>query len=274
MPRRRTWAMRGACRHDKLIRDQFTRQAVPFAQKMASPDRTNFPLLRELTEVGPEDTVLDVACGPGIVSCAFAEVAGNVVGLDLTPAMLERARSVQAEKRITNTRWEVGDVYHLPHRDDAFSLVATRYSFHHLSEPGAALAEMVRVCAPGGRVCVIDMVASRATSEAFNAAEKLRDPSHVRAPTPEDLEALLTQSGLTDLRTASYRIEWDLEEQLRASAPAPDDAAKFRTILRNDVGRDALGLRARLVRGDVYYSYLNLALVAWKANGGGPHDRE
>ena len=265
--------MEDANRHSDLVRDQFTKQAVSFARKMAAPDRINFPVLRELTQVSAEDTVLDVACGPGLIACAFAEVARAVTGLDLTPAMLDRARDLQAERGLANITWDLGDVYRLPYPDGAFSLVVTRYSFHHLIEPAAALREMARVCSPGGRVCVIDLVTGRATSEAFNAAEKLRDPSHIRALAPEELRLLLTEAGLTELSTASYRMEWEVEEQLRASAPAPDDAEKFRMILRSDVGRDALGVGVHVVGEAVYYSYLNLAVVGWKQDGDGTHGR-
>jgi SAM-dependent methyltransferase len=256
--------MEDTSRHNDLVRDQFTKQAAPFAQKMAAPDRMHFPVLRELTEVSSEDTVLDVACGPGLIACAFAEVACAATGLDMTPAMLDRARHLQEERGLANIAWELGDVYHLPYCEGAFSLVVTRYSFHHLVEPLAALREMVRVCSPGGRVCVIDMVASRTSSDAFNAAERLRDPSHVRAMAAEDLNSLLAQAGLAGLKTASWRIEWEVEEQLKASATKPDAAEQFRVALRSDVDRDVLGVGAHLIGQEVHYSYLNLAVAGWK----------
>jgi ubiquinone/menaquinone biosynthesis C-methylase UbiE len=254
--------------HDELIRDQFTRQAVPFAEKMAARDRTNFAVLRDLTQVSPEDTVLDVACGPGLVACAFAEVAREVTGLDLTPAMLERARRLQADLGLRNIRWDLGDLYRLPYPDGSFSIVVTRYSFHHLTDPAAALREMVRVCSPGGRVCVIDMVTTPQASRAFNAMEKLRDASHLRALTQEELISLLADAGLTNVQSASYRMEWKVEQQLRASATEPEDAHRFRTIIRSDLGKDELGVAARLVGGELHYSYANLAVVGWKPDAG------
>jgi ubiquinone/menaquinone biosynthesis C-methylase UbiE len=108
-----------------------------------SPD-----LIRAAAEVRAEDTVLDVACGPGLMACAFAAVAGHVTGIDLTPAMIKRAKILQESKALPNLSWRIGDVLPLPFADAAFSLVFTRYSFHHLPDPKAVLAEMVRVCAP------------------------------------------------------------------------------------------------------------------------------
>ena len=259
----------GTERHDDLIRDQFTKQADPVAQKMASPDRLRFPVLRDLTRVTADDVILDVACGPGLVACAFAEVARHVTGLDLTPAMLDRARRLQAERGLTNVTWELGDIYHLPYADGAFPLVVTRYSFHHLTAPAAALQEMARVCAPNGRVCVIDMVVSRACAEAFNAVERYRDPSHARALPPEDLIGLFPAAGLTEVETATYQIEWEVEEQLRASAPEPGAADQFRAALRADVGKNALDMQAHLVGDELRYAYTNLAVVGWKRDGEG-----
>ncbi len=76
--------------HHQLIVQQFTQQAIPFAQLPGHLD--SLDLLLELTRPTSEDTVLDLACGPGLVSCAFARQAGQVIGVDLTPAMLETLR--------------------------------------------------------------------------------------------------------------------------------------------------------------------------------------
>src|SRR5690349_18663181 len=70
--------------HQRLIVDQFTKQAIPFSQM---PDHSP-ELILAATEVGPTDTVLDVACGPGVLACAFAQIAHHVTGIDLTPAMI------------------------------------------------------------------------------------------------------------------------------------------------------------------------------------------
>ena len=78
--------------HREAILDQFTRQALPFATAPGIQDETALRLVVEFSGAGPDDTMLDVACGPGIVVCAFAKVVKHATGLDLTPAMLDRAR--------------------------------------------------------------------------------------------------------------------------------------------------------------------------------------
>jgi ubiquinone/menaquinone biosynthesis C-methylase UbiE len=150
-PRRRVlWGIEEALmvdRHEeqrRLILDQFTRQAVPFSQMPAHSNDAANRLLIDLAGVGPEDTVLDVACGPGLVACALAEVARHVSGLDLTPAMIEQARQRQHSRGLTNLTWMVGDALPLPFPDGVFSVVVTRYSYHHGLDRDGHRAEIVR----------------------------------------------------------------------------------------------------------------------------------
>ena len=141
----------------RLIVDQFTRQAIPFARMPAHSTEESIRLVRDAAGIGPGDTVLDVACGPGLLACDFAGYARRVTGIDLTPAMIEQARALQRARGLVNLAWHVGDVTSLPFEDASFSVVFTRYSFHHLLDPRAVLAEMVRVAEPGGRVVVVNV---------------------------------------------------------------------------------------------------------------------
>lgn len=210
--------------HQRLILDQFTKQAVPFSQMQNhSPE-----LLLNASGVEPEDNVLDVACGPGLMACEFAKVARHVTGIDLTPAMIEQAKVLQQSHGLTNLTWHLGDVQPLPFANASFSLVFTRYSFHHLLNPKAVLAEMVRVCAPGGRVVVVDVFTSNPEqAEAYNRLEKLRDPSHVRALALEELTGLFSAAGFRDVRTQLYKHEVEMEQVLQRSFPDPAMQTKF-----------------------------------------------
>ena len=81
--------------HREQIVDQFTRQALPFSSAPAITNAAALAQIVALAAPGPDDTVLDVACGPGLVVCAFAPLVRRATGIDLTPAMLDRARSLQ-----------------------------------------------------------------------------------------------------------------------------------------------------------------------------------
>jgi SAM-dependent methyltransferase len=249
----------------RLILDQFTRQAVPFAEMPAHSNEESLRLLTEMAQVGPGDDVLDVACGPGLVACPLAELARHVTGIDLTPAMIEQARAKQRSKGLTNLTWRVGDAVPLPFPDASFSVVVTRYSFHHFLDPKAVLAEMVRVCSPGGRVAVIDVFTSNPEqAEAYNRVEKLRDPSHVRALPLEELTGLVHATGLRDAKTAFYKLDVPLEELLARSFPNPGDADLIRQTFAEDVGVDRLGVGVRRKDGAIHFAFPIVVLVGKK----------
>ena len=142
--------------HQNLILDQFTRQATVFSTAPTITDEGALRMIVEAARPAPDDRLLDVACGPGLVVCAFAPHIREATGIDMTPAMLERARKLAADKGLTNVAWQHGDVYSLPYGDASFTIVTTRFSFHHFLDPAAVLREMVRVCAPEGRIVVVD----------------------------------------------------------------------------------------------------------------------
>ncbi len=87
--------------------------------------------------------------------------------------MLERARALQRDLARTNVTWKLGDVLPLPFTDGAFTLVLASYAFHHFPDPAAVLAEMTRVCAPGGTVMVVDTQASSDPVKADSATLRI-----------------------------------------------------------------------------------------------------
>lgn len=248
--------------HEQSILDQFTRQAIPFSTSPSIKDEIALNLLVQASGAGPDDTVLDVACGGGIVVCGFARVAKHATGIDITPAMLDRARKLQAEKGLTNVTWKHGDVLPLPFPDASFSIVTSRFAFHHFLDPAAVLGEMKRVCKPGGKVVVADSAPAPDKADAFNAVEKLRDPSHVRALPLAELKGLFTRHGLPEPRHTPYRLESDLESLLARSFPNPGDDEEIRRRFRRSVEDDSLGINARREGDLVVYGYPVAILVA------------
>ena len=250
--------------HRDAIVDQFTRQAVPFSTAPGIKDEQALRLMVEASGAGPGDTVLDVACGGGLVVCAFARVVRHATGIDLTPAMLERARALAQEQGLGNVSWRLGDVLPLPYSDASFSIVTSRFAFHHFLDPRAVLAEMTRVCRPGGRVVVVDTEASPdpAKRAEFNRMEKLRDPSHVRAmPLAEHVD-LFARVGLPAPRHTAYRLEGEVESLLGRSFPLPGDADKIRQLFTASLEDDRLGIPVRRVGSEIRYAYPVAVLVA------------
>jgi len=253
-----------ASSHRDLIVDQFTRQATPFSTASPIASEEALRLLVEACGAGPTDTVLDVACGGGLVVCAFAALVRSAEGIDITPAMLDRARALAAEKGLSNTRWRQGDVLPLPYPDGTFTIVTSRFTFHHFQDPFSVLREMKRVCAPGGRVAVVDTDASAdpVKAAAFNQMERLRDPSHVRAMPGGELTGLFATAGLPAPRRRSYELRDDLENLLRRSFPNPGDDDKIRALFRASASDDRLGIPIRLEGDRVNYAFPVAVLVA------------
>jgi ubiquinone/menaquinone biosynthesis C-methylase UbiE len=248
--------------HDENVVDQFTRQAVPFSTAEPIRDEAALDRIVGASGAGPDDEVLDVACGPGLVACAFARRCRHVTGIDLTPAMLERARVVARENGIANLTWRHGNVQPLPFADGAFSIVVSRFAFHHFQTPGEVLREMRRVCRPGGRVVVVDLLASPdpVKARAFHEMEILRDPSHARALPLEELRGLFREAGLAAPEESFYDMVLELEAYLERSFPAPGDVARIRRMFEDAVADDRLGLRVRR-RGDRILFQLAVAIL-------------
>ncbi|HWF03701.1 MAG TPA: methyltransferase domain-containing protein [Candidatus Angelobacter sp.] len=252
--------------HSDRILDQFTRQAAPFAGSASIRNEEALNRIVEWAGTGAEDSVLDVASGPGLLVCAFARVAKHATGVDMTPAMLEQARKLQKEKGLTNVTWQPGDVYALPFPQPQFSIVSSRFAFHHFQDPLAALKEMKRVCQPGGRVVVADMAPRPDRAAALNAAELLRDPSHARALPEQELCELFAQAGLADQVVNNYRVEGEMEELLARSFPHEGDADRLRKIFADSIANDALDLNTRQEDGKIFYSFPVAVLVGTKSN--------
>src|SRR5262249_6482048 len=149
--------------------------------------------------------------GPGLVVAAFARVVRHATGIDITPAMLDRARAHAAQLGLTNVTWRQADVLPLPWPDASFSIVTSRFAFHHFLEPLAVLRERTRVAAPGGRVVVADSTPDTRRADAFNRMERLRDPSHVRSLPVDEHRGLYATAGLPEPRVTSYRLEGEME---------------------------------------------------------------
>jgi ubiquinone/menaquinone biosynthesis C-methylase UbiE len=181
-----------ASEHDAVVRSSFDKQTAifggdqsPFARRPHSP-------LAWLEPLEPDMIVLDVACGAGHVAEQVAPHARQVVGIDLTPSLLELGAERLREASITNVLLQLGNAAELPFLDASFDLVVCRGAMHHFPHPERPVAEMARVCRPEGRVVVSDMVATSAEArERFDQVHRNLDPSHARTLLDAELADLL-----------------------------------------------------------------------------------
>ena len=249
---------------NEIVLDQFTKQAEAYAAlTRANPSGTLAALL-EATRPQTDDRVLDVGCGAGGLAVALASLCREVIGVDLTPAMLDQARAAQAAKGVTNVRWEIADVSALPFADDSFSLVTSTAMLHHTADPAAVVAEMRRVCAPGGRIAVADLTPAANKGPAFDAIEILRDPSHTHAMPQAEFRGLGERLGLVEQSVRTIDVNIPLESVLATSFPDAGVLDKVRALYAADAaaGVDALGLAARVEADRLMMTY-PMTLVVW-----------
>ncbi|HLM36902.1 MAG TPA: class I SAM-dependent methyltransferase [Gaiellaceae bacterium] len=157
-----------------------------------------------------EERALDSGSGAGALALALAPHVREVVAVDLVPELLEQGR--RRGERLPNVSFLEGDATKLPLEAGSFDLAGSLRTLHHIARPELAVAELARVTRPGGRVLVIDQIASvdpLAAAE-LNAFERARDPSHARALADIDLRHLFEANELALLRAEYEREPRDL----------------------------------------------------------------
>ena len=174
-------------------------------------------------------TALDVATGGGHVARRLREAGLEVVTCDSAPGMQPDV---------------VCRAEHLPFADGSFDVVATRVAAHHYDDVEQAVAEMERVAA--GTVLIVDNVFM---SDDVEAAEKLRDPSHVRNYSEADWRAFAERAGLKVEDVQSFEKPIELQPWLDRCGCAGDDAVRVRVLLGDRVDGgfvtlDRIALRA------------------------------
>ena len=253
----------GAADHKELIREEFTRQAGAYAANPQIADPERVARLVRAVAPRPVDRVLDVATGPGYVAIGFAAVCREVIALDLTAAPLAIAEELRRERGLRNLRFQSGDADHLPFADGEFDIVVCRFAFHHFADPPRALAEMARVCRPGGTVAVEDLVVSEHPERAAyqNRFENLRDPSHTRAFPISALLALFTAAGLEVEHVSTDQLTPVVERWLANAQTPPDRAALVRALIEQDEAEDLSGTRPFHRDGELVFNQRTAILV-------------
>jgi ubiquinone/menaquinone biosynthesis C-methylase UbiE len=161
-----------------------------------------------------DERALDSGTGSGALAFALALHVREVVGVDLVPELLEQAR--KRAERFPNVTFIEGDATKLPLDYGTFDLTGTLRTLHHIARPELAVAELVRVTRPGGRVLVVDQIApvDPPAAAELNRFERARDPSHTRALADVDLRGLFESNGLVLVRAEYEREPRDLDAYL------------------------------------------------------------
>jgi ubiquinone/menaquinone biosynthesis C-methylase UbiE len=172
--------------------------------------------LVELAGIKAGDRVLDVGCGTGSLAIAAAKVvgtAGSVVGIDPSPEFIVRA--AKKAGRAGNVRFVTGAAQDLPFDDASFDVALCTLVFHQLPPDGihAAVAEMVRILKPGGRVMIVDIGGDQGDRQTIHVKRAAQHGAH-----------------LFDLQKAAPRLaEFGLKE--RATGEVPFRLYRFERVV-------------------------------------------
>ena len=249
-------------KHKKEIISQFTTQSVPFAELQEHREERSLEIFQQLGRFTGTQKVLDSGCGPGLVSCYLSQFVEEVTGVDLTPAMVDLANATAEKKGLTNTRFLLGDMLSLPAEDKTFDACVSRYTFHHLENPKSAFSEMLRVAKSGGKAIVVDVTPEVAKQAAYNAFEILRDSSHTKALTLEELLQIGSEAGLATPEALSFGLNMKAEGLINASFPTSVTRNHLLTLLSDDIGTNHLCFNARMEDGVLTITF-PLTAICW-----------
>jgi SAM-dependent methyltransferase len=233
--------------HHDVVRREFARQADGFGH------RGSLFAARSIADwidagacLAPGDLVLDAGGGAGDLSRSLADRARQFVVADLTDALRDVGRDAAEAAGVDNVLFVRAALEDLPFPDHSFDCVLCRFVVHHLADPAPALAELRRVCRPGGRVVVADLVClDEAIAGRHNALERLRDPSHTTALTEDALVAAVGAARLAVASVDRHEHRLDLEAWIDRAHTPTGPADELRAAFTAEIdGGPATGLRA------------------------------
>ncbi|MEZ4623189.1 MAG: class I SAM-dependent methyltransferase, partial [Caldilineaceae bacterium] len=218
--------------------------------------------------------VMDVGTGTGRLALMLAEGgAREVVGVDISPAMLEMAeyfRLSSAAPQAKQVSFRLASAQRTPFRNESFDAVVCRLVLHQSHKPERILQEIVRLLKPGGILIVADLLGAddpvkRATQ---NTIEARRNPSHVAAYSVEQYRKLINSAGLTIEHETAALFEQDIEDWLLDLEANPASRSVVREMMEAGLETDAAGLNVRHHSGKLVFDQRILYVKARKAQDG------
>ncbi len=177
-----------------------------------------------IAAIRPGETVVDLGSGAGF-DCFLASRQvgdlGHVIGVDMTPEMLARARENAAKGGYANVEFRLGAIEHLPIGDEVADVIISNCVINLSPDKGQVFREAFRTLKAGGRLAISDVVASAVLPEAMQRDQALLSGCIAGAALISDLETMLTDAGFSDVR---IQPKDESREFIRDWAPGSDAA--------------------------------------------------
>jgi ubiquinone/menaquinone biosynthesis C-methylase UbiE len=260
-----------------LVQSQFGAHAAAYVTSPVHANGASLGRLVELVQPQRHWHALDVATAAGHTALAFAPHVERVIASDITDEMLVEAAQFLAKKGAANASVAKADAEALPFGDNAFDLVTCRIAPHHFPDVPAFVSESWRVLKPGGTFALVDNVSPDPTSVpgaakaelrdaaiAYNAFEKLRDPSHGRCLSVDEWLELIGDVGFTVQH--NERLPKDMEFQPWAERLGADAATinHLRATLEQASPALQTFLRPRQIDGALWFTIQEAVIIARK----------
>jgi ubiquinone/menaquinone biosynthesis C-methylase UbiE len=228
-----------------LAERQYRRRPSYYAAGAVPMDGRFTAFLISASGMTRQDRVLEIACGNGGATIAFAERCGMAVGLEIRADAMAEARRSALERKIANAMFVTGELERMPLANGAFTGAVCRFCFHHIVNPQRVFAEMARVVAGNGWIVVSDMTASEDSNQAafHNRLERLCDPTHARTLAASEFERMFAEHGFRISMKIARDSRVTLDDYLRFGAPSKENAEDVRRIIEASVGLDQPGLK-------------------------------
>ena len=245
-------------------RQLFGNKSDDYSTSSLLKDQQNLQFVIEMAGITDRDRVLDVATGTGFMAVAVADTGAEVVATDFTLAMLEKAGEFLADRG--NVSLSLADADCLPFPPGSFDLVTCRVSMHHFANPQIAFREMARVCKPGGRVLIMDVVSSEdeAKSELHNKMGKLRDPSEVRQWRPSEVEQMIRNAGLNISKFELWPHLMAFDEWIHLGGADEETTERLRGMIIDSIDGDKAGISPKFRDGELFFTWTTAIILAWK----------
>lgn len=217
----------------KLSQERYSRFAGGYVSSPGHARGVDLERLLVLAAPQPGWRVLDVATGGGHTALKVEPHVRQVVASDLTEKMLMAARAFLRQQAGSQFRFSVADAEALPFRDASFDLVTCRIAPHHFPAPAWFICEASRVVPAGGLVLIQDHLLpdDPAAGLAVDAFERRRDPSHCRAFSRLEWEAMFAQAGLVVKAVDTLVKRHELVSWVERQGGGPVDIAELRAML-------------------------------------------